>query len=188
MKENTRGVMERIGSVALPLMMFLTLTDVSRIVTLVAAAGALIFVLGKKPQLEQRISPLTVAVLIYGAVCLCSGLGSSFGKYAMQESCKILAAFSVFLLALVRAFFAAADARREEKAANRAENQRRAAEAAAAEAAARESARQEQAVPPAEAVPTVDEPAADAPAVTPEMPAEEPVQAEAPEAPAQTEA
>ena len=103
MKENTRGVMERIGSVALPLMMFLTLTDVSRIVTLVAAAGALIFVLGKKPQLEQRISPLTVAVLIYGAVCLCSGLGSSFGKYAMQESCKILAAFSVFLLALVRA-------------------------------------------------------------------------------------
>ena len=92
------------------------------------------------------------------------------------------------LLALVRAFFAAADARREEKAANRAENQRLAAEAAAAEAAARENARQEQMEPPAEAVPTVDEPAADAPAVTPEMPAEEPVQAEAPEAPAQTEA
>lgn len=42
--------------------------------------------------------------------------------------------------------------------------------------------------PPAEAVPAVDEPAADAPAVTPEMPAEEPVQAETPEAPAQTEA
>lgn len=36
------------------------------------------------------------------------------------------------LLALVQAFFAAADARREEKAANRAENQRLAAEAAAA--------------------------------------------------------
>ena len=36
------------------------------------------------------------------------------------------------LLALVQAFFAAADARREEKAANRAENQRMAAEAAAA--------------------------------------------------------
>ena len=42
------------------------------------------------------------------------------------------------LLALVQAFFAAADARREEKAANRAENQRLAAEAAAAEAAAAE--------------------------------------------------
>ena len=94
------------------------------------------------------------------------------------------------LLALVRAFFAAADARREEKAANRAENQRLAAEAAAAEAAARESARQEQAAPPAEAVPAVDEPAADAPAVTPEMPPQEPEPepAEAPEEPAQTEA
>lgn len=78
------------------------------------------------------------------------------------------------LLVLVRAFFAAADARREEKAANRAENQRLAAEAVPAEAAARESARQEQAVPPAEAVPAVDEPAADAPAVTPEMPPQEP--------------
>ena len=90
------------------------------------------------------------------------------------------------LLALVQAFFAAADARREEKAANRAENQRLAAEAAAAEAAARESARQEQAVPPAEAVPAVDEPAADAPAVTPEMPPQEPEPepAETPEEPA----
>ena len=94
------------------------------------------------------------------------------------------------LLALVRAFFAAADARREEKAANRAENQRLAAEAAAAEAAARESARQEQAAQPAEAVPAADEPAADAPAVTPEMPPQEPEPepAETPEEPAQTEA
>lgn len=94
------------------------------------------------------------------------------------------------LLALVQAFFAAADARREEKAANRAENQRLAAEAAAAEAAARESARQEQTAPPAEAVPAVDEPAADAPAVTPEMPPQEPEPepAETPEEPAQTEA
>lgn len=94
------------------------------------------------------------------------------------------------LLALVQAFFAAADARREEKAANRAENQRLAAEAAAAEAAAREAARQEEAAPPAEAVPAVDEPAADAPAVTPEMPPQEPEPepAETPEEPAQTEA
>lgn len=94
------------------------------------------------------------------------------------------------LLALVRAFFAAADARREEKAANRAENQRLAAEAAAAEAAARESARQEQAAQPAEAAPAADEPAADAPAVTPEMPPQEPEPepAETPEEPAQTEA
>lgn len=89
------------------------------------------------------------------------------------------------LLALVQAFFAAADARREEKAANRAENQRLAAEAAAAEAAAREAARQEEAAK-AEAVPAVDEPAADAPAVTPEMPPQEPEPepAETPEEPA----
>lgn len=89
------------------------------------------------------------------------------------------------LLALVQAFFAAADARREEKAANRAENQRLAAEAAAAEAAARETARQEEAAK-AETVPAVDEPAADAPAVTPEMPPQEPEPepAETPEEPA----
>ncbi|MDY3281677.1 O-antigen ligase family protein [Dysosmobacter sp.] len=103
MKENTRSAMDRIGTVVLPLMMFLVLTDVNRIVTLVAALAALVFVLGRKPQMEQRMAPLTVGVLLYGAVCLCSGLGSSFGDYAVQESCKILAAFSVFLLVLVRA-------------------------------------------------------------------------------------
>ena len=74
------------------------------------------------------------------------------------------------LLALVRAFFAAADARREEKAANRAENQRLAAEAAAEkqrqaeEAAAR--AAQEAAVSAA-AVPqaSAETPAAEEPSV-----------------------
>ena len=60
------------------------------------------------------------------------------------------------LLALVQAFFAAADARREEKAANRAENQRLAAEAAAA-------------VP-----------------VTPPIPADAPTEVLPPETPAQT--
>ena len=103
MKENARGVMDRIGAVVLPLMMFLVLTNVNRIVTLAAVLAALVFVLGKKPQLEHRVSLLAVGVAVYGAVCLCSGLGSSFGDYAMQESCKILAAFSIFLLALVRA-------------------------------------------------------------------------------------
>ena len=61
------------------------------------------------------------------------------------------------LLALVQAFFAAADARREEKAANRAENQRLAAEATAA------------------AVP-----------VTPPVPADTPTEVLPPETPAQT--
>lgn len=80
------------------------------------------------------------------------------------------------LLALVQAFFAAADARREEKAANRAENQRLAAEAAAAEAAAQEAARQEEAAK-AEA-------AAAAP-VTPPIPADAPTEELPPETPAQ---
>ena len=84
------------------------------------------------------------------------------------------------LLALVQACFAAADARREEKAANRAENQRLAAEAAAAEAAAREAARQEEAAKAeAAAVPVTPPAPADAPTEvlppeTPAPPTEEP--------------
>ena len=72
------------------------------------------------------------------------------------------------LLALVRAFFAAADARREEKAANRAENQQLAAEAAAekqrqaeeaAARAAQEAAVSAAAVPQAPAeTPAAEEP------------------------------
>lgn len=81
------------------------------------------------------------------------------------------------LLALVQAFFAAADARREEKAANRAENQRLAAEAAAAEAAAREAARQEEAAK-AEAAAAVP--------VTPPAPTDAPTEVLPPETPAQT--
>ena len=73
-----------------------------------------------------------------------------------------IAAFFV-LLALVRAFFAAADARREEKAAIRAENQRLAAEAAAAEAAARDAARQQDAAPVSEPPAPVPDAAAPAP-------------------------
>lgn len=70
------------------------------------------------------------------------------------------------LLALVRAFFAAADARREEKAANRAENQRLAAEAAAEKQRQAEEAAQEAAVSAA-AVPQTpaETPAAEEPSV-----------------------
>ena len=67
------------------------------------------------------------------------------------------------LASLVRAFFAAADARREEKAAIRAENQRLAAEAAAAEAAARDAARQQDAAPVSEPPAPVPDAAAPAP-------------------------
>ena len=79
------------------------------------------------------------------------------------------------LLALVRAFFAAADARREEKAANRAENQRLAAEAAAEKQRQAEEA----------AVRAAQEAAVSAAAV-PQAPAETPA-AEEPSVPEATE-
>lgn len=150
----------------------------------------------KKHRFKATLKLLLGIVCAVGAIALYY-LGMYDEYFTIRDFYQIrpagwvgvgIAAFFT-LLALVRAFFAAADARREEKAANRAENQRLAAEAAAAEAAARENARQEQ-TQPAEAVPSVDEPAADAPAVTPEMPPQEPEPepAEAPEEPAQTEA
>lgn len=86
-----------------------------------------------------------------------------------------IAAFFV-LLALVRAFFAAADARREQKAAIREENERLAQEAA--EAAQVEPALQVHAVPeasPQEPVPeAVPEPAADSTVETPVPESEQP--------------
>lgn len=151
----------------------------------------------KKHRFKATLKLLLGIVCAVGAIALYY-LGMYDEYFTIRDFYQIrpagwvgvgIAAF-LTLLALVQAFFAAADARREEKAANRAENQRLAAEAAAAEAAAREAARQEEAAPPAEAVPAVDEPAADAPAVTPEMPPQEPEPepAETPEEPAQTEA
>ncbi len=160
---------------------------------LAAAVLVIAYFAGRKKHRFKAVLKLLLAI-----VCAVGGialyyLGMYDEYFTIRDFYQIrpagwvgvgIAAFFT-LLALVRAFFAAADARREEKAANRAENQRLAAEAAAAEAAARESARQEQAAPPAEVVP-----AADAPAVTPEMPPQEPEPepAETPEEPAQTEA
>ena len=163
---------------------------------LAAAVLVIAYFAGRKKHRFKAVLKLLLAIMCaVGGIALYY-LGMYDEYFTIRDFYQIrpagwvgvgIAAFFT-LLALVRAFFAAADARREEKAANRAENQRLAAEAAAAEAAARESARQEQAAPPAEAVPAVDEPAADAPAVTPEPPAEEPVQTEIPEEPVQTEA
>ena len=141
-----------------------------------------------------------VLKLLLGIVCAVGGialyyLGMYDEYFTIRDFYQIrpagwvgvgIAAFFT-LLALVRAFFAAADARREEKAANRAENQRLAAEAAAAEAAARESARQEAAEPVPPVIPAADVPAAEEPVPAPEPPVEEPVP-ETPEEPAQTEA
>lgn len=141
-----------------------------------------------------------VLKLLLGIVCAVGGialyyLGMYDEYFTIRDFYQIrpagwvgvgIAAFFT-LLALVRAFFAAADARREEKAANRAENQRLAAEAAAAEAAARERARQEPAEPALPVIPAADVPAAEEPVSAPEPPAEEPAP-ETPEEPAQTEA
>lgn len=141
-----------------------------------------------------------VLKLLLGIVCAVGGialyyLGMYDEYFTIRDFYQIrpagwvgvgIAAFFT-LLALVRAFFAAADARREEKAANRAENQRLAAEAAAAEAAARERARQETAEPVLPVIPAADVPAAEEPVSAPEPPAEEPAP-ETPEEPAQTEA
>ncbi len=141
-----------------------------------------------------------VLKLLLGIVCAVGGialyyLGMYDEYFTIRDFYQIrpagwvgvgIAAFFT-LLALVRAFFAAADARREEKAANRAENQRLAAEAAAAEAAARERARQETAEPALPVIPAEDVPAAEEPVSAPEPPAEEPAP-ETPEEPAQTEA
>lgn len=165
---------------------------------LTAAVLVIAYFAGRKKHRFKAVLKLLLAI-----VCAVGGialyyLGMYDEYFTIRDFYQIrpagwvgvgIAAFFT-LLALVRAFFAAADARREEKAANRAENQRLAAEAAAAEAAARESARQEQAAQPAEAAPAADEPAADAPAVTPEMPPQEPEPepAEIPEEPARTEA
>lgn len=141
-----------------------------------------------------------VLKLLLGIVCAVGGialyyLGMYDEYFTIRDFYQIrsagwvgvgIAAFFT-LLALVRAFFAAADARREEKAANRAENQRLAAEAAAAEAAARERARQETAEPVLPVIPAADVPAAEEPVSAPEPPAEEPAP-ETPEEPAQAEA
>ncbi len=151
-----------------------------------------------------------VLKLLLGIVCAVGGialyyLGMYDEYFTIRDFYQIrpagwvgvgIAAFFT-LLALVRAFFAAADARREEKAANRAENQRLAAEAAAAEAAARErarqetarqeTARQETAESALPVIPAADVPAAEEPVSAPEPPAEEPAP-ETPEEPAQTEA
>ena len=142
----------------------------------------------KKHRFKATLKLLLGIVCAVGAIALYY-LGMYDEYFTIRDFYQIrpagwvgvgIAAFFT-LLALVQAFFAAADARREEKAANRAENQRLAAEAAAAEAAARETARQEEAAKAetAAAVPVTPPAPADAPTEvlppeTPAPPTEEP--------------
>ena len=162
---------------------------------LAAAVLVIAYFAGRRKHRFKAVLKLLLAIVCaVGAIALYY-LGMYDEYFTIRDFYQIrpagwvgvgIAAFFT-LLALVRAFFAAADARREEKAANRAENQRLAAEAAAAEAAARERARQETAEPALPVIPAADVPAAEEPVSAPEPPAEEPAP-ETPEEPAQTEA
>jgi len=88
----------------LPLLLFLALTASSGgfSVVMVLIMGA--FVLGREPMgmLARRTNPVSVSVVVYCAVCLCSGLWSHFGSYAGNESVKTLIALAVFGIVLAR--------------------------------------------------------------------------------------
>lgn len=99
-----RGILDAVFPWLLPLALFFAITGTSRLAAVVMAAVFLVFAVGKTPaaNLGRRLSPLTVAVLLYALVCLLSGLWSHFGLYAARESAKILAALSIFGLVLLR--------------------------------------------------------------------------------------
>ena len=137
---------------------------------------------------RRRHRFMAVLRLLLGIVCALGGLalyymGMYHDYFTIRDFYQIrLSGWIGFgivallvLLALVRAFFAAADARREEKAANRAENQRLAAEAAA------EKQRQAE-----EAAARAAQEAAVSAAAVPQAPAETPA-AEEPSVPEATE-
>ncbi|MDD3346572.1 O-antigen ligase [Oscillibacter sp.] len=89
----------------LPVLLFFSITGTSRFAAALLGAVFLVFSIGRLPprRLRERLSPLTLAVFLYALVCLCSGLWSHFGSYAVRESAKTLAAFSIFGILLVRA-------------------------------------------------------------------------------------
>ncbi len=99
-----RGILDTVFPWLLPLVLFFAITGTSRLAAVVMATVFLVFAVGKAPaaNLGRRLSPLTVAVLLYALVCLLSGLWSHFGLYAARESAKTLAALSIFGLVLLR--------------------------------------------------------------------------------------
>ena len=82
----------------LPVLLFLTMTAVSSPYAIGITVVFLVFSIGKGPleTLRGRLSPLTLAVFLYAALCLVSGLWSHFGRYALRETIKTLAALSFF--------------------------------------------------------------------------------------------
>ena len=88
----------------LPVLLFLTMTAVSSPYAIGITVVFLVFSIGKGPleTLRGRLSPLTLAVFLYAALCLVSGLWSHFGRYALRETIKTLAALSFFGLVIMR--------------------------------------------------------------------------------------
>ena len=98
------GLRSRVWLWAAPIFIFLSLTAQSRIFGVLAAVIFLALSVGRTPlaHFRARTAPLTFAVLLYGAVCLASGLWSDFGAAAAVETAKTLTALSVFGLVLAR--------------------------------------------------------------------------------------
>ena len=88
----------------LPVLLFLTMTAVSIPYAIGITVVFLVFSVGKGPMetLRSRLSPLALAVFLYAALCLVSGLWCHFGSYALRETIKTLTALSFFALLLVR--------------------------------------------------------------------------------------
>ncbi|WP_455580569.1 O-antigen ligase family protein [Dysosmobacter sp.] len=99
-----RDLVEIVYPYLLPLLLFLAVTAISRQFAVGFAAVCLVLALGREPmaRLRRRASVLTLAVTLYGALCLLSGLWCHFGAYAARESVKILIALAVFALVLCR--------------------------------------------------------------------------------------
>lgn len=99
-----RDVVAKVFPYLLPFLLFFAVTGISRSFAVGAAAVCLLLAAGRGPMalLRQRVSPLALAVVLYAAVTLCSGLWSPFGAYAGRESAKTLVALAVFGLVLTR--------------------------------------------------------------------------------------
>ena len=88
----------------LPVLLFLSVTAISRQFAVGFAAVCFVLALGRAPlgRLRRRVSLLTAAVVLYSLVYLASGLWCHFGDYAAKESIKLLIALAVFGLVLAR--------------------------------------------------------------------------------------
>ena len=88
----------------LPVLVFLTVTAISRHFAIGFAAVCLVLSLNRvaMARLRGRVSPLTLAAVLYALVCLLSGLWCHFPAYAQQESVKFIVALAVLGLILAR--------------------------------------------------------------------------------------